>query len=67
LFRFLFNRDLCITHERMKMSVTISFWVATHPLLVEKLANSSLLATFSASIGDIPATFYFDPELYRGP
>jgi hypothetical protein len=51
----------------MKMSVTISFWVATHPLLVEKLANSSLLATFFASIGDIPATFYFDPELYRGP
>jgi hypothetical protein len=33
------------------------------PLFVEKLANSQLLAAFSASIGDIPSYFYFVPEL----
>jgi len=33
------------------------------PLLVEKLSNSSLLAAFFASIGDISSTFYFVPEL----
>jgi hypothetical protein len=41
------------------MSVTIVTSVETPPLFVEKLANSSLLAAFSASIGDIPTTFYF--------
>jgi len=30
---------------------------------VEKLANSSLLAAFSASIEDIPTIFYFVPDL----
>ncbi|MFT6098742.1 MAG: hypothetical protein ACJAYF_001284 [Arenicella sp.] len=40
----------------MKMS-------AMPPLFVEKLANSSLLAALSASIGDIPTYFYFVPEL----
>jgi hypothetical protein len=32
-------------------------------LFVGKLANSSLLAAFSASIEDIPNTFYLAPEL----